>query len=184
MLQKLTQVRAIVDQELGFVEAKATSPTSKDKLSLTAFLCIVEKRVVGMVLVESITTAFRLLPLSTRQNDYAPLREQTNGTNNHPTSSFAWERATEPCPAVLGIYQLWVHGKHRQCGIASALVDAARTHVVFGYHTVPLHHIAFSSPTESGVQFAMHYHQSHRSKGTEAKATAVDEPEVLVYDCG
>jgi ribosomal protein S18 acetylase RimI-like enzyme len=173
--QKLAQVRAIVDQELGFVEA----PPDMDQPSRMAYLCIVEKRVVGMVLVESIAFAYRLLALSTpRGHDY------TVPALNDRRPTFAWERSTEPHRAVLGIYQLWVHAQHRQCGIATALVDTARTHFVFGYHNVPLNRLAFSSPTESGVRFAQHYHCIHRPQAaTPASSQPFDDVEVMVYDC-
>jgi N-acetyltransferase len=142
-----------------------------------AYLCIVEKRVVGMVLVESIAFAYRLLALP------APPSHDTAPTLNDRCPTFAWERSTEPNRAVLGIYQLWVHAQHRQCGIATALVDTARTHFVFGYHTVPLNRLAFSSPTESGVRFAQRYHCSHRPQAATNAPQLHDDVEVLVYDC-
>ena len=56
----------------------------------------------------------------------------------------------------MGVHQLWCHHLHRQKGIASQLVDAARSKLVFGM-TVPYHLVAFSSPTADGALFAKRY---------------------------
>ena len=82
-------------------------------------------------------------------------------------------RSTQPSKAVLGIYQIWVHDKHRRRGIASTLVDVARKHIYYGYSAIPVDQIAFSSPTESGLAFAKLYNRRHQNNH-----------EVLVYDCG
>ena len=73
---------------------------------------------------------------------------------------------------------MWVHAKYRNLGIARALVDAARSNMIFGYN-VPVSNLAFSSPTESGIRFAKHYNAGE--VGTQS--LQLDAVEVLVYDC-
>ncbi|GAX09391.1 N-acetyltransferase [Fistulifera solaris] len=58
--------------------------------------------------------------------------------------------------AVMGVFLLWVHSKFRRKGFASCLVTAARKHRVFGM-VVPVQKTAFSSPTQSGLEFAKQY---------------------------
>lgn len=158
----------IVDQELGFV------PRSVDHKTLnkepTTYLCVVDKRVVGMVLVEEITTAYRILdntptspPLSSSSLPAISEMKQLN---------VGLTRSKQPSKAVLGIHQIWVHDKHRYRGIASKLVDVARKHMYFGYSAIPVDQIAFSSPTESGLAFAKLYNRRHQITN-----------DVLVYDC-
>ena len=182
----MAQVREIVDQELGFAEATETPKQ-------TAFLCIVNKRVVGMVLAEVIETGYLLI--SSRRAVNGVAASPNNSESNHeiatnrrrgaPPNVIGLERSTESHKAVLGIYQMWVHLKYRNRGIARALVDAARVHMVFGLK-VPVDQVAFSSPTESGVRFARQYNshlhttaspQSHLDCGSN------NNLEVLVYDC-
>jgi hypothetical protein len=80
-----------------------------------------------------------------------------------------FERSRTKCPAMIGIYQIWVHGKFRKQGIAASLLDTIRETMVFGM-AVGADKIAFSSPTEAGVQFARAYVQKS------------DVTDVLVYD--
>jgi ribosomal protein S18 acetylase RimI-like enzyme len=164
----LELLHSIVDQELGFV-----SDSHATKLFST-YLCIVNKRVVGMVLVEEISSAYQLLapPSSASLSGGLP---------------FGLTRSAQPTKAVLGIYQLWVHRQHRHRGIASVLVDMARKQMVFGYTPVPVLEVAFSSPTESGLAFAQYYYSVnceprplHSSSGDNTSAAF----DVLVYDCG
>lgn len=149
--KKVAQVQRIVDQELGFSHKNTTDGMEMNHH--TAYLCILEKRIVGFVLAAIIQHAYELLDPS------------------HSSSS-ALERSKIPTKAVLGIYQLWVHALHRQNRIASALVDAARHRMVFGY-TVPINATAFSSPTLDGVRFACRYSCDNDNNDTT----------VLVYDC-
>lgn len=141
MRRKVDQVRLIVDKELGFV------PSEDDDRhhSLNTFLYIVDKRVVGMASAEPITEAYIL------------------SDNNR-------ERTTRH-KAMVGIHQLWVHGKFRKRGIATRLVDTVRERMVFGV-IVPSEQVAFSSPTVAGACFARQYLLEMSSKNS-----------VLVYDC-
>jgi GNAT superfamily N-acetyltransferase len=183
----VAQVRQIVDEELGFAE---TTETPRQ----TAFLCIVNKRVVGMALAEVIETAYLLLSTgaasgATESPDTFGSDQQCTRTghaapsNNNNVMSLGLERSKESRKAALGIHLMWVHFNYRNRGIASALVDAARTHMVFGY-TVPVDQLAFSSPTYSGVEFARQYHSSRESSQSPPICRTNNNVEVLVYDCG
>lgn len=77
---------------------------------------------------------------------------------------------SERTEALIGIFQLWVHSKHRRKGFASRLVTAAREHMVFGI-VVPVGKTAFSSPTELGLRFAKRYSEQLKAG------------KVLVYNC-
>ena len=184
-------MREIVDQELGFAEATETPQQ-------TAFLCIVNKRVVGMVLAEVIDTAYLLLSSSNptsvaaasaekRSSDQWATRPRHVTPSNKCTILFGLERSRKSSKATLGIHQMWVHMNYRNQGMARALVDAARTHMVFGYN-IPVDQLAFSSPTESGVQFARRYSSRHRqheklSSHSPLSCQTKEEDDVLVYDC-
>jgi hypothetical protein len=56
------------------------------------------------------------------------------------------------CP--VGVLRLWVAGRHRRRGVATAAVDAARHD---GLGAVPKCMVAFSEPTEAGMAFAAAY---------------------------
>lgn len=116
-------MKDIVDRDLGFVSSDETFPR-------TAYLYIVNKRVVGMASTEVIQHAFCL------EN--------------------ALERSSLPRKAMVGVHQLWVHANFRSQKVATRLVDAVRTKFVFGL-TVPKAMLAFSSPTEAGARFACNY---------------------------
>jgi len=137
--KKVQQVRAIVDQELGF------APASDVDSVRSTYLYLVHKRVVAMLSAEVIERGYIL---------------QTN-----------FERSKEPQKAMLGVHQIWVNSKFRKQRIASRLVDTAREKMVFGL-VVPADFVAFSSPTEAGIAFAMRYLQR----------TSISN-QVLVYDC-
>lgn len=74
----------------------------------------------------------------------------------------------------MGVHLIWVHSKVRHQGVASKLLDMARSHFCYGT-TRPL--IAFSSPTQAGMAFALEYLQRHKTKD------ANKPDQLLVYDC-
>ena len=55
-----------------------------------------------------------------------------------------------------GVRLVWVHWNYRRKGVATALLDALRRNLVYGY-TIPKVEIAFSSPTTSGRALAARY---------------------------
>ena len=155
----------IVDKELGFVPRTSNSKATNNEP--TAFVCVVNKRAVGLVLVEEINTAYRILDTTPR-----PSLSSSVSRSGTIQLDVGLTRSNQPAKAVLGIYQIWVHDKHRRRGIASTLVDAARKYMHFGYSAIPIDLIAFSSPTESGLAFAKLYYERNQNDNN-----------VLVYDC-
>jgi ESCO1/2 acetyl-transferase/zinc-finger of acetyl-transferase ESCO len=161
--KKVAQIQKVVNQELGFVESASPPRTERNH---TAYLCICNNRAVGLVMVERITHAYRLLQLPTT----------AAAKNGHGD---ALERSTTARGAVLGVHQVWVHGSHRKRGIARCLVNVARSRMVYGTQ-VSFDQVAFSSPTQAGVQFAYRYVQM---EGGSDGGYGDPLPAVLVYDC-
>ncbi|KAL9190789.1 hypothetical protein ACHAXT_000495 [Thalassiosira profunda] len=132
--KKVRDVKAIVDKELGFASRSSVDPSGADA-AMTSYLYISKKRVVGLLTVKRIQRAYAYLP--SKEGD-------------------SISRSLKPARALLGVHQIWVHKAHRQKGIASNLVTAARDHLIFGM-AVPLELVAFSSPTDEGLRFAQGY---------------------------
>jgi hypothetical protein len=95
-------------------------------------------RIVGVVTVQIISQAYRMINLH--------------------------ERSRTPTGAVLGVGILWTHPAARHGGIATRLVTAARGHTVFGVAgRIATSLLAFSSPTQAGYDFAIKYCSSSSS---------------------
>jgi hypothetical protein len=136
--KKVAQVQSIVVKDLNFA---CTSKSTR-----TAYLYVVDKRVVGMLVAEIIHQAYLL-----SRNKY--IGNISNNCSVNPILRQGFERTLDATKAMLGIHQLWVHCKFRQQGVASQLLTTARQKMVFGL-IVPTNQTAFSSPTEAGIAFA------------------------------
>ena len=146
---KLSEVKAIVDKELGFARRQSEeNPYGSIDGNAKCYLYISKKRIVGLLLTKRIQRAYELLP-----------SKEAHETNNRNSSCIS--RSLKPSKALLGVHQIWVHKSHRHRGIASRLVTAARDHLIFGM-CVPLELVAFSSPTDEGLRFAKTYVGSDR----------------------
>ncbi|PXF42322.1 N-acetyltransferase ESCO2 [Gracilariopsis chorda] len=66
-----------------------------------------------------------------------------------------------------GIRKIWVHQSCRKVGVATALVDLARTHLLYA-GTIQRSSVAFTPPTTSGALFARKY-------------SALSDSHILVY---
>ena len=167
--KKVMEVKRIVDSELGFAVSSGgrrgqggdddgdNIEVEEDPLNgLTSYLYVSNKRVVGLLLVKRIQRAYPVvIPKS------IIIDTNNDKINNHQgesssSSSFSISRSLKSSRALLGIHQIWVHSSHRNKGIASKLVTAARDHLIFGM-MIPLELIAFSSPTMEGLRFAKSY---------------------------
>ena len=93
----------------------------------TAFLSASHKRAAGLVTAEPVTCGHWMETAS--------------------------ERSLTPQKALVGIYQLWTLQGNRGQGIATQLVDTARSKLFFGMQ-VPKSQVASSSPTQAGLAFA------------------------------
>lgn len=142
--RKVVEVKAIVDKELGFARRQNEEDSSSDgSTSLTSYMYISKKRVVGLLVVKRIHRAYELMP-------------QNGDADSGKNTSCSISRSLKRSKALLGVHQIWVHKGHRHRGIASKLVTAARDNLIFGM-VVPLELVAFSSPTEDGLRFAKGY---------------------------
>lgn len=70
---------------------------------------------------------------------------------------------------LLGIYQIWTHFKYRNQGIATQLLNTIRSSTIIYGHVIPIHCIAFSSPTCAGVGLAKKYYGGGRSGGSSSR---------------
>lgn len=135
---------------LGIVEKElGITPNETATLQQTAYLYVVGNRVVALVTAECIDKAYVM--------------------RNHSN------RSEEAHRAMLGIHRMWVHSNFRKQGIATCLVDIARSKMVYGI-TVPVTLLAFSSPTEAGIKFGLSYSRANKDHGNESQ--------LLIYDCG
>ncbi len=161
--KKVLEVKRIVDGELGFAVSSSGGArhgddddveVEEDPLNgLTSYLYVSNKRIVGLLLVKRIQRAYQVVVpkhTNTKTND------NSSKANDESSSSFSISRSLKPSRALLGVHQIWVHSSHRNKGIASKLVTAARDHLIFGM-MVPLELVAFSSPTMEGLRFAKSY---------------------------
>lgn len=121
---------------------KRSSPTS-DRFKI--YLYIRGTKCIGACLAERITEAFIVLG-----GDDAS--DQTDGPRTDlQGSSISVSNAPEA--AVLGISRIWTSNLHRKSGVATTLLESARSDFLYGI-TVPKEQVAFSQPTESGGRLA------------------------------
>ena len=159
--RKVKEVQRIVEKELGFSQSRNDLEDDDSPLEeRTVFLYILNKRVIGFCSVEIISRAFQL-----RSRVYESDHEGRNRRQKKDDQTF--QRSDQSFPATMGVYQLWCHTSHRQKGIATILLDKARSNFVYGT-IVDAGQVAFSSPTGQGAAFAKKY-------------CGTSEP--LIYDC-
>ena len=138
-LMKVSQVKTIVEKDMSFTSNNSKLP------DLTYYLYISSKKtIVGFLSVHPLSEAYPVISYDINMRSQIPKK------------------------VTMGIYLIWTLKSNRRKGIANKLVDAARERFVYGMR-VEKEKIAFSSPTEHGMQFAKKY------IGIEKK--------VLVYDC-
>ncbi|XP_050434387.1 N-acetyltransferase ESCO1 [Adelges cooleyi] len=127
---KALEVVSFVDQELGFNSQNTVLPITKK-----VYLYIRNKQVVGCLVVELISQAYR--NLETETEDMVIVTE-------------------ESYPAKVGVNRVWTKWDCRQNGIASKLLDSFRKNYTYG-HILSVDEIAFTVPTRAGKQFIKKY---------------------------
>ncbi|XP_066274837.1 N-acetyltransferase ESCO2-like isoform X2 [Branchiostoma lanceolatum] len=138
-IKKAEEVRELVDNELGFIKGYSTTRSNCKTLLFISN----DKRVVGCVIAEQISKAYRVLP-----NDSQP--------SPSPSPLRAWCCDTRPVAAVCGISRVWTFRLWRKKKVASRLVDTLRSHFAFGC-VLSKDDVAFSDPTPDGRKFAENY---------------------------
>ncbi|XP_004614795.2 N-acetyltransferase ESCO2 [Sorex araneus] len=137
-LRKVEDVQELVDSELGFHQVVPRQPNKTKTLLYVSD----EKKVVGCLIAEPITQAFRVLSEPTSPGSQDCQR--------------AWQCSDVPEPAVCGISRIWVFRLQRRKRIARRLVDTLRNCFTFGCF-LSTNEIAFSDPTQDGKLFATKY---------------------------
>ncbi|XP_070158974.1 LOW QUALITY PROTEIN: N-acetyltransferase ESCO2 [Polyergus mexicanus] len=134
--KKVSDILAIVDRDLGLADMSISNYQGKKVL-----LYIREKNVLGILVAESIQTAYRMIPELIELNCCT----------------------AESTPTKCGINVVWTAMSHRKQGIATKLVDTLRSKFFYGY-VMSLDDIAFSIPTPSGKIFAEKYTKTKNFK--------------------
>ncbi|XP_025415356.1 N-acetyltransferase ESCO2 isoform X2 [Sipha flava] len=127
---KAIEVMSFVDQELGFNTQTSILPSTKK-----VYLYIKEKQVIGCLVVELISLAYR--NLETETEDMVIISE-------------------ESYPVKVGVNRIWTKWDSRGNGIATRLLDSFRKNYAYG-HVLTLDEIAFTVPTRAGKQFIKKY---------------------------
>lgn len=127
---KALEVISFVDVELGFNTQNSILPITKK-----VYLYIRDKQVIGCLVVELISEAYR--NLETETEDMVIVSE-------------------ESYPIKVGVNRIWTKWDCRKNGIASKLLDCFRKNYAYG-HILTLHEIAFTVPTRAGKQFIKKY---------------------------
>lgn len=107
---------------------------------------------VGACLAERIWEAFTVLG----QHDTCEQKYELP----FPPQSSSISISTTSEPAILGISRIWTSNQRRKQGVASRLLDTARSSFLYGL-TVQKEQIAFSQPTESGGNLARKWFGRH-----------------------
>ncbi|CAG8477661.1 4244_t:CDS:2 [Ambispora gerdemannii] len=140
--RKIREILEVIKLELNSIEI------SEQKLYLCKiFLYITaKKKVVGCVVAEHISQAYRVIP-----DENAVSSE--SGVRDAGSAIFC---STKKIPAVCGISRIWVSRDYRRKGIATKILDLVRNKFIYGCN---LKHgsIAFSQPTVDGKALATRY---------------------------
>ncbi|CAK8692485.1 N-acetyltransferase ESCO1-like [Clavelina lepadiformis] len=133
-MKKVDEIQSIIDTDLGFnVESSAENRSTK-----VTYLYVSENnQIVGCLIAESISYAYRLLPCEA--SEMAAMACSSNA-----------ERVA------CGISRLWTYLPYRHRGIATRLLDALRSTYTLGL-LLECDQIAFSDPTMDGRKFASKY---------------------------
>ncbi|PRP79678.1 hypothetical protein PROFUN_12576 [Planoprotostelium fungivorum] len=130
--KKVQDIVRFIDSELGYVPS-----LPHWQLGQTIFLYINNKRVIGCIVAEIIEEASPLIPAADEQSSHAMCSKK--------------KRA-----AVCGISRIWVHPKDRRKGVATRLLDATRSNLVYGCN-VKVEQTAFTQPTSDGGHLFSRY---------------------------
>jgi N-acetyltransferase len=109
------------------------------------YLYVRSQKCIGVCLAERIWEAYTVLP---QKDGSAQVRQPTFETKSSSISI-----STGMTSALLGISRIWTSNSHRKQGIATRLLDCARSDFLYGL-TVEKEKVAFSQPTESGGNLA------------------------------
>ncbi|CAH2097592.1 unnamed protein product [Euphydryas editha] len=98
----------------------------------TAYLCIEQKQIIGCLIMEPKTRAYKLIP-------------------GDPDCC-----SVEDYPVKCGVARIWTHAAHRRRGVAARLLQCARASLLHG-QALERCDLAFSAPTPPGAALAAAY---------------------------
>lgn len=110
-----------------------------------AYLYVHGQKCVGACLAERIQEAFPVLDQDDASESPGRLPADSCGSSISIGNT--------PEAAILGVSRIWTSNLHRKHGIATRLLDSARSDFLYGM-TIDKGRVAFSQPTESGGQLA------------------------------
>ena len=122
---------------------KAAPEPGSDRFK--AFMYLMDGKCVAFCLAEKISTASQVLNCNPQEIEHQNLVPS-------PKSSSITTSADADV-VVLGISRIWCSRKYRKQGLATDLLDCARVGFFYGME-IPKNLVAFSQPTESGIQLA------------------------------
>lgn len=131
--------------KLSSSDSKSGRSTQTPVDRFKTYLYIRGHKCVGACLAERIWEAYTVLP---QDDATAQTRQLPSDTKS---SSISISISTTP--ALLGISRIWTSNEHRKQGVATRLLECARSDFLYGM-TVGKDKIAFSQPTESGGNLA------------------------------
>lgn len=126
-------------------EAAKTKPNSSSVDRYKTYLYIRGQKCIGACLAERIWEAYTVL---SQDEPSKQARQLPPGTRSSSITI-----STKATPAMLGISRIWTSNQHRKQGVASRLLDCAKSDFLYGM-TVEKDMTAFSQPTESGGNLA------------------------------
>jgi len=109
------------------------------------YLYIRGQKCIGACLAERIWEGYTVLA-----QDEAPVQPHQSLAESKSSSISI---STEASPAILGISRIWASNQHRKQGIATRLLESARSDFLYGM-LIEKDKVAFSQPTESGGNLA------------------------------
>lgn len=139
MLNKMDEIRQMVDRELGIVEDESATRSPQ----MYFFFVSHNKKVLGFLSAREIKEGYRVIP------------DEGGSVKN----SFCCE--CEPVKAICGISRIWTAPFYRRKRVASRLLDRLRINFSFGC-PIDLCEIAFLDPTMMGRELAAAYSQNDR----------------------
>jgi N-acetyltransferase len=145
-----SQIRtSILASATSLLEKVQTAAKGKHPCSTSdrfkAYLYIRGQKCVGACLAERIQEAYEVVDQddASKRSEQVPVESQSSSISVGTVSK----------PAILGISRIWTSNLHRKHGIATRLLDSARSDFLYGM-TVEKDMVAFSQPTQSGGQLA------------------------------
>ena len=166
MRNKAGEVLKVVNTELGAVpisqdalwshltnlESEASRNGNAEHTTVDRYrmyLYIQGSKCVAACLAERIQAAFPVLSSTTDDSTAGVLAVQPSTDAKSPFMCISEARK----PAVMGISRIWTSNSHRQQGIATMLLNLARSDFLYGM-AVSKETVAFSQPTENGGRLA------------------------------